>query len=286
MLYICFVIIRGHIKTLGIKTCKALLSASYHLTGLLILVHNAMSNLIKISKSEGGKDIVSARELYSFLGVTERFNNWMDRQLQYGFIERVDYVGCKVFNTLANQLVDDYALTIDCAKEISMLQRSEKGKQARLYFIECEKKLKSSALALPQTFSEALRLAADQAEKIEAQQKQITEMQPKAIFADSVTASCDSILIGELARFIKQKGFDIGQNRLFEWMRSNGYLCSRGELKNQPSQKAMELGLFEVEKVPYINNEGVTLINVVTKVTGKGQMYFVNKFLGKLSEVA
>jgi phage anti-repressor protein len=97
--------------------------------------------LIPISEYNGEK-AVSARELYKFLGATERFSTWFERQLQYGFTESIDYVGCKEFNTLANQELTDYALTIDCAKEISMLQRTERGKQARQYFIDCEKKLK------------------------------------------------------------------------------------------------------------------------------------------------
>ena len=97
-----------------------------------------MKELIKITE-QNGKRAVSARELHRFLEVTERFSNWFERQLQYGFIEGVDYQGCEVFNTLANQTLTDYALTIDTAKEISMLQRTEKGKQARRYFIECEK---------------------------------------------------------------------------------------------------------------------------------------------------
>lgn len=110
--------------------------------------------LIKITEKNGQK-VVSARELHSWLEITERFNNWMDRQLQYGFIENIDYSGCKVFNTLAKQELGDYALSIDCAKEISMLQKSEKGKQARQYFIECEKQLLKPQT--PQTYLEALK---------------------------------------------------------------------------------------------------------------------------------
>lgn len=99
-----------------------------------------MNELIKIT-DQNGKKIVSARELHNFLEITERFNNWFERQKQYGFDEGIDFVGCKVFNTLANQELTDYALTIDTAKEIAMIQRSEKGKLARQYFIECERKL-------------------------------------------------------------------------------------------------------------------------------------------------
>ena len=90
--------------------------------------------LIKVQEKNGQK-VVSARELYNFLEITERFSNWFERQIQYGFVENLDFVGCEVFNTLANQTLKDYALTMDTAKEISMIQRSEKGKQARQYFI-------------------------------------------------------------------------------------------------------------------------------------------------------
>ena len=94
-------------------------------------------------------ETVSARTLHEFLGVTERFSSWMERQFQYGFEENVDYLGCKVFNTLAKQEVQEYYLSLDCAKEISMIQKSEKGKQARKYFIECEKQLQAQQSQLP-----------------------------------------------------------------------------------------------------------------------------------------
>ncbi|TWP29353.1 hypothetical protein ETU08_07580 [Apibacter muscae] len=100
-----------------------------------------MQELVKITE-KNGKQAVSARELHTFLEAKERFGNWIKRMFKYGFIENTDYVGCKQFNTLANQELSDFALTLDCAKEISMIQRSEKGKQARQYFIDCEKKLK------------------------------------------------------------------------------------------------------------------------------------------------
>ncbi len=104
-----------------------------------------MKELIKITE-QNGNSVVSARELHKFLEVTERFNNWCSHMFEYGFTENQDYLGCKVFNTLAKQKLQDYALTLDTAKEISMLQRSEKGKQARRYFIACEKKLKQNAI--------------------------------------------------------------------------------------------------------------------------------------------
>lgn len=101
-----------------------------------------MKDLIKISTNDKGQQLVSARELYEFLEATERFSSWFERYCKYGFEENIDYIGCKVFNTLARQELQDYAMTIEMAKEFSMLQRTEKGKEARKYFIECEKKAK------------------------------------------------------------------------------------------------------------------------------------------------
>lgn len=106
-----------------------------------------MMELIRITE-QNGKQAVSARELHRFLEATERFSNWFERQVQYGLVENEDFIGCKVFNALANQELQDYALTIDCAKEISMLAKNDKGKMARKYFIECEKKLKNPAQSL------------------------------------------------------------------------------------------------------------------------------------------
>lgn len=107
------------------------------------------------------------------------------------------------------------------------------------------------------------------------------KMKPKAVFADAVSSSNESILIGQLAKLIRQNGYDIGQNRLFCWMRENGYLIKSGIRYNQPTQKAMDLKLFEVKERALQNPDGSTKIILTTKVTGKGQVYFVNKFLNK-----
>lgn len=117
-----------------------------------------MRELITIKQNEAGEQLVSARELHKKLEISERFNSWFDRMLKYGFIENVDYTGCKIFNTQANQELDEYILKIDMAKQICMLQRSELGTQFRIYFIECEKRLKEVAQPkLPKTYLEALK---------------------------------------------------------------------------------------------------------------------------------
>lgn len=117
--------------------------------------------------------------------------------------------------------------------------------------------------------------------KIEEKTRQIERMKPKEIFADAVTASHNSILVGELAKVLRQNGIEIGQNRLFEWLRGNGYLIKRKGLDwNMPTQMAMELGLFEIKETVITHADGHTSVNKTVKVTGKGQQYFINKFLG------
>lgn len=116
---------------------------------------------------------------------------------------------------------------------------------------------------------------------IEQKQARIEQMKPKAIFADAVATSRTSILIGDLAKLICQNGYQIGQKRLFEWLRNNGYLCKSGSSRNMPMQRYVEQGLFEVKESNVQNPDGSVRITRTTKVSGKGQLYFVNKFLGR-----
>lgn len=240
-----------------------------------------MKELIPI-KEENGKKAVSAKDLHQFVDAETRFDIWIKRMLEYGFTENADFQ-CLIKNVQMpnggfKSVLDDYALTIDCAKEISMLQRNEKGKQARQYFIEVEKKFRNQ-IALPQTFADALRQLAEQVEETERQKQIIAEQKPKALFADAVATSNRSCLIGELAKILRQNGVEIGQQRLFVWLRNNGYLCQGGERYNQPTQKSMDLELFEIKKTAINKPDGTVLVTTTTKCTGKGQIYFVNKFL-------
>ena len=138
--------------------------------------------------------------------------------------------------------------------------------------------------------SKALMVAqkkiADRDRIISEKQERIEQMRPKEIFADAVSASRTSILIGDLAKLICQNGFQIGQKRLFEWMRNNGYLMKHGTSKNMPVQRFVEQGLFEIKESNVQNPDGSVRITKTTKVTGKGQIYFVNKFLDKREENA
>lgn len=142
------------------------------------------------------------------------------------------------------------------------------------------RKTGSYSLNVPKTFAEALRLAADQQEQLEKQQKQLEEQHPKVVFADAVVSSTTSILVGELAKMISQNGYEIGQNRLFKWLRDHNYLCKYGERRNIPYQQFIEQGLFTLKTNTYSVNGEMKTKNTV-KVTQKGCMYFINKFIKK-----
>ena len=238
-----------------------------------------MNELIKINY-ETETPTVSARDLHTGLEISERFQSWFNRQLQYGFQENTDYVGCKEFNTQARQELQDYQISVDMAKQICMIQRSEKGKQYRQYFLDLEKAWNTPE----QIFARALKMADKEIEKLKENNTELLEnvqrMRPKEIFADAVSASHTSVMIGDLAKMLKQNGVEIGQRRLFDWLREKGYLIKRkGADWNSPTQKAMELGLFEIKESTVNNPDGSVRINKTTKVTGKGQQYFINKFL-------
>ena len=142
---------------------------------------------------------------------------------------------------------------------------------------------KTGGYHLPQTYSEALRELAAQAEKNEKLRIENERMRPKEIFADAVAASKTSILVGELAKLITQNGYEIGQTRLFIWLREHGYLIKEGSSKNMPMQRYVQQGLFEIKESNVQNPDGSVRITKTTKVTGKGQQYFINKFLGGIA---
>lgn len=254
-----------------------------------------MNELIKITEHEGRK-AVSARELHEFLQSKRDFSNWVkDKIKKYGFVENEDY---EVFNNFGEnpnggRPLTEYAISIDMAKEVAMVENNARGKEARKYFIEVERRFKTIPYQsqIPQSYSQALLLAAKQADKIEKQQQliaqgkiQIQQNAPRVLFSKSVETSKQSILIGDLARIIKQNGVNIGQNRLFKWLRANGYLiCRFGESYNQPTQKALDLKILDIKMTLIHRADGEVMQSSTTKVTGKGQIYFVNKFLKQRS---
>lgn len=237
-----------------------------------------MNELLNVT-TNGDKLTLSARELHKELNIAGRFSRWFEQMSEYGFEENVDFTSvqnCTVVNNGATRDLQDYQITLDMAKEIAMLQRNEKGKEIRRKLIELEKAWNSPEKVMARALDIAHKTIANL-------QIENEEMKPKAIFADAVATSDTSILIGDLAKLIKQNGTDIGQKRLFERMRNDGYLIKTGTSKNMPTQKAMEKGLFEVKERVISNPDGSTRITRTTKVTGQGQIFFINKFKKELA---
>lgn len=236
-----------------------------------------MNELVKVNY-ESDRPTVSARELYEFLEAGTKFQDWFPRMCGYGFTEGADFNPLKIENVPSQNRertysLMDYQLTVDMAKELCMIQRNEKGKQARAYFIQLEKDWNSPEKVM----ARALQIANNKLHNLSAQ---IEQDKPKVTFANAVTASKTSILMGELAKLLKQNGIDTGEHRLFDWMRKNGYLIRRsGTDYNAPTQRSMEMGLFEVKENTITHNNGSVSVTRTTKVTGKGQQYFINLFL-------
>lgn len=246
-----------------------------------------MNELIPIDY-DGEQPMISARDLHKALGIKERFSAWFTRYSDC-FEKEVDFTGVgkpTSVNNGAEIMLSDYSITTDMAKHISMMTKTEKGKEMRQYFIDLEKAWNTPE----QVFARALKMADRTIAKLKDTNKSLAEKieadRPKTIFADAVSASHTSILIGDLAKLICQNGYQIGQKRLFQWMRDNGYLMVSGSSRNMPKQKYVEQGLFEIKESNVQNPDGSVRITRTTKVSGKGQLYFVNKFLGQETEKA
>lgn len=237
-----------------------------------------MNELIKVTV-KGDQQLVSARELHNKLEVKTRFSLWTKQNFKH-FREGVDFtsvVTTTLVNNGAERKLQDYALTIEMAKHLAMMSGTEKGYEVRDYFIKVEQAWNSPEMVMKR----ALEIANA---KVKALETANAEMKPKAIFADAVSVSDTSILVGELAKLLKQNGVEIGQNRLFAWLRQNGYLISRkGTDYNMPTQRSMDLQLFKIKETSIQHSDGHVTVNKTPKVTGKGQQYFINKFLSEKS---
>ena len=201
------------------------------------------------------------------------------------FLKKARIIKPTVGNNGAKRVLDDYLLSTNMAKHISMMTKTEKGKIMRQYFIDLEKAWNTPE----QVMARALKLADKTIDTLKEDNKKLVEenekMKPKVIFADAVSASNSSILIGDLAKLLRQNGVDIGQKRLFEYLRNHGYLIKRkGSDWNMPTQKSMNMGLFEIKESTHIDGNGCNIVTRTPKATGKAQIYFVNKFVGGLSD--
>lgn len=219
------------------------------------------------------------------LNIGTKFTTWFERMKDYGFSEGEEFFP-KLGKTseLGGRPQMDYEITVDMAKQICMIQRTPEGKACRQYLIDLEKAWNTPE----QVMARALKIANKQIDDLKNNnlmlERKIEADKPKTIFADAVSTSNTSILVGDLAKLICQNGVKIGQKRLFEWMRENNFLIKSGSSRNMPQQRYVENGLFEVKESNVQNPDGSVRITRTTKVTGKGQLYFVNKFLQKGSE--
>jgi len=239
-----------------------------------------MNELIKITENNG-KQAVSARELYRFLEITERFSNWFERQLSYGFTEGIDYIGCKEFNTLANQELTDYALTLDCAKEISMIQRSERGKQARQYFIACEKKSKSLDTISRKDLAKMLLESEEEKERmqltIESQTKSLVESAPKVEYFDKCLDSKGYLTVNMIAAELGISAVKL--NKLLSewgiqyWQSECFFLYS--EYRN--------MGYTVHRPYPYTNSQGIILTTQHMYWTESGKKFIVELYHKKVA---
>lgn len=251
---------------------------------------------IQVRNTDAGR-VVDARQLHAFInnGATD-FSTWFKRRVEHcGFVVNEDFMAINSTEVVNNDSIPgigrpsiEYVLTIDAAKELCMVEGNKRGRAVRRYFIEAERRFRESQQvatahpAIPQTFAQALRLAAEQAETIEAQQKHLAEQAPKVNFAKALEIAGESILIGQLAKLMRQNGVDTGEIRLYRWMRDNGFLHKCGSEYNDPTQRALEMGLFEVRTgTRYHPHTGEPIQTRTTLVTIKGQQYFINKLVYK-----
>ncbi len=230
-----------------------------------------MSELIPIKPATiGGEEInaVNARDLYAALGIKKDFSNWVKAQIERaGFVEGIDYLKIAEKSSSPKKASGiqgriDYFFTIPAAKEICMMAQTPKGKEVRLYFIECERKLKEvQAVQIPQSLPEALRLAANLAEQKMQLEARIKEDAPKVGFSDTVQKSFGDMLIREAA-----KALGLNPTFLFDWLRERGWINK----KNEPYQAYCQQGVIRPRVSPYEHPEKGPSISITAHITPKG----------------
>lgn len=229
--------------------------------------------LITVSKTVlNGAEInsVNSRDLYIELGLAKgQYSRWIQTNLVEQFLYNDDYIGVRQ-DVEGNEVIS-YIVTLDTAKHLCMMAKTENAMRFRKYFIEVEKKLTQTNFQIPQTYSEALLLASKQAEQIEYQNKLLLEQKPKVDFFETVTGSKDTIDMGGVAKVLNKK---IGRNKLFDFLRENSVLMSN----NVPYQKFCDCGYFRVIESKYTKPDGSTHIGLKTLVYQKG-VNFINKLL-------
>ena len=244
---------------------------------------NEIQSINLVDFTPEGKVEISGRQLHMKLNVQTPYHKWMPRMIEYGFVEGTDFAVTdkNVHNSNGGkQKVTDHILTLNMAKEIAMLQRTPEGQEIRRYLIKVEEDWNSPEKVMARAVLMANNKVKELTTLTEIQQATIEAQKPKVLFADTVSGSQTSILIGQLAKLVKQRGVDIGRNRLFQWLRCNGYIEKH---KNEPTQKSMNLKVMEVKERTVNNPDGSIRITRTPMITGEGQIYFVDKLVGGIA---
>ena len=242
-------------------------------------IKNYFSSILELSKSDNEFPI-NLDEVWML--VYPRKDHAV-RALKENFLEGIDYQSFPKNGEQdwggSNRI--DYHLTVACL-EFFIARRIRPVFEVYRQVFHGTAKMVQKELSRKELLQMALE-AEEEKERLmlenKQQQARIEADAPRVLFSQAVETSGKSILIGELAKILRQNGVKIGERRLFEWLRKNGFLCSQGERYNQPTQRAMEMGIFEIKKTTIQKPDGTTLVSTTTKVTGKGQIYFVDKFL-------
>lgn len=232
-----------------------------------------LESLIKIEE-RNGEQLVSGRDLHEFLEVKTKFKDWFPRMCEYGFIENKDYIAVaqKRATAQGNETTyTDYLMKISMAKELSMLQRNERGKQAREYFIKCEEAWNSEDMVLARALQIQNKKILGYKEHIEVLENKIKEDAPRVSFAETIEKASDCILVREFSKIIANEGIHLGEKSLYKWFREKGFIFKNS---TEPMQSAVQRGLFKVsERV--IKAVTGDIVRSTTKITGKGQIYFL-----------
>lgn len=247
-----------------------------------------MNELIKINTSNPERPTVLGRDLHEALGVETPYSKWFSRMAEYGFAEGDDFVTVdknvlRADGSPMPQIQHDHQLTIPMAKEICMLQRTEKGKECRQYFIKVEEAWNTPEMIVFRAH-QILQAQLDEAvSRVSLLESKIEEDAPATKLGHAIEGADGAILIGVMAKILKQNGYDTGEQRFFETLRREGFLIKSGSDRNMPTQRALEMGLFTIKENVHVTPSG-SFTTRTTMVTGKGQSYFVNRYCGKKTE--
>lgn len=253
-----------------------------------------MQELIKIEYTNDNPTVLG-RDLHEALGVQTSYKDWFPRMCEYGFTEGKDFNALKIERVqtegtrVVSRQVTDHQITLSMAKELCMLQRSEKGKEFRQYFIAVEEAWNKPDAVM----ARALQMANRTVEQLKKGVAELTEQNaallPKAEYYDAVKDTSTVIQVKELSAYLCSNGVNIGRNKLFEKLRNDGFLCKSGETRNLPTQEALDAQLMEVKQSVFVRNGEVTT-GSTTYITQKGLEYFLRRYGGvrqhKLTEAS